>query len=199
MTKTRLVKNVLMVIACLSVLVLIAAIARFQLVGSEITSGRIYDLLKDFSSVAIAIAAAYLAYCFQKRSDFISALRELWHAMIDAKNALIAYTQDANPTQAAFTNAYSALSRAIDQMRGVYRNVDETTKDIGWFPFEPLHDMRKSLEALGFGISSEARREAARQQIVDSWNALRPAFLKEFSTPNPTHSITSYGAKDPRR
>src|SRR5262249_1618210 len=103
MTKKRLVINVLAVTICLGALVLIAAVAKFQLVWSGPTSDRIYQLLTDFSSVAIAIAAAYLAYCFQKRSDFIQALRELWLAMIDAKNALVAYTDNANPTQAAYT------------------------------------------------------------------------------------------------
>ena len=119
--------------------------------------------------------------------------------MIDAKNAVVTYTHDANPTQATFGNAHAALSRVIDGMRGVYRNVHETTKEIGFFPYEPLHDMRKTLEGLGFVNSTTERRRAARKEIIESWNALRASFLREFSTPYPTYSLTIRGAQDPRR
>jgi hypothetical protein len=159
----------------------------------------IYSSIKDFSSLIIATGAAYLAYCFQRRQAFLISLRELWKEMIEAKGELIEYTHNPQPDRAAFRNAHRALSKAIDSVRGVYRNVGETEHQIGLYPFEPLHDMRKALDELGFSDSRPEKREATRRRIVQAWNALRWAFLKEFSAPQAARSITRFDAVDPRR
>ena len=194
MTKAGLRRNVLLVMAGFAAVPALAIACRFYL-----HSQAAYDTIKDFSSLLIAVGAAYLAYCFQRRQAFLTSLRDLWKEMIEAKGELVGYTHDPEPDRVAFTRAQRTLSRAIDAVRGVYRNVGETEGQVGLYPFEPLHDMRKTLDGLGFHDPDPARREAARARIITSWNALRWAFLREFSTPEPPHPITAYGTVDPRR
>lgn len=40
-----------------------------------------------------------------------------------------------------YYEAWSALSNVIDEVRGVFRNVGETDRQVGQRPFEPLMDM----------------------------------------------------------
>ena len=49
--------------------------------------------------MVIAVAAAYLTYCFQRRQAFLVSLRELWAKAIEAKADLIDYTHDQMPDQ----------------------------------------------------------------------------------------------------
>ena len=192
MTKARLRANVLLVISGFALLLVAAIVCKFYLHSED---G--YSTIKDFSSLLIAIGAAYLAYCFQRRQAFLVSLRDLWKELVEAKGELIEYTHNPNPDQVAFSKAHRALSKAIDTVRGVYRNVGETEDEIGLYPFEPLHDMRKVLDELGFGKATPDKRRAARLRFLRSWNALRWAFLKEFSTPEPPHPITARDAADP--
>lgn len=193
MTRARLRNNVLMVIAGFVFLLIAASVCKFRLHSDD---G--YILIKDFSPLLIAIGAAYLAYCFQRRQAFLVSLRDLWKEMVEAKGELVEYTHNPAPDQAAFNKAHRALSKSIDSVRGVYKNVGETEENIGLYPLEPLHDMRRVLDELGFANATPDKQCAARRQIIRSWNALRWAFLKEFSTPEPPHPITARGQSDPR-
>jgi len=188
MTRTKLLSNVVVVAGILGGLLIIAYFYK-----------AFYDFLKDFSSMFIAVAAAYLIYCFQRRQAFLTSLRELWTKTIEAKADLIEYTHDPAPDQQKFGKAHRSLSMAIDMMRAVYRNVHERTSSIGLYPFEPLHDMRKALDGLGFQNITPAAQKNARQSILQAWNAFRWSFLQEFSAPTLRHHITNPGARDPRR
>jgi hypothetical protein len=159
----------------------------------------LYKSLKDFAGIFVAIAAAYLAYCFQRRQTFLTSLRELWNKCVEAKSDLIDYTHQPKPDQENFGQAHRAISVAIDMMRAVYCNVGETETRIGSYPFESLHDMRKALRDLGFQNVTAVTQQQARGKILDAWNAFRWAFLREFSTPRPRHPITKPGVLDPRR
>jgi hypothetical protein len=187
-TRRKLLLNVIAVIGLLLGLV---TVAQF--------SERIYATSKDFAGFFLAVAAAYLAYCFQKRHAFLAALRELWHACIEAKADLIAYTHLPSPSQTDFERAARCISIAIDMMRAVYRNVGETEQEIGLYPFEPMHDMRRALDELGFANMSPEKQKEARERILSAWSAFRWSFLREFSAPSPTHYVVLRGVTDPRR
>lgn len=194
MTKQKLLANVLGVISLLLILLLVAIFSRIYF-RSEIS----YSIIKDFTPLLISVAAAYLAYCFQRRQAFLVSLRDLWKEMVDAKIELVEYTHNIKPDQSSFRRTHRSLSKAIDLVRGVYKNVGETDKQLGLYPFEPLHDMRRSLDTLGFVDVTHEKQLEARDEIIRSWNALRYVFLKEFSTPEPPHPITERDAADPRR
>ncbi|TGD96903.1 hypothetical protein [Methylobacterium nonmethylotrophicum] len=201
MTKKQLKTRCAIVIFYLLSLVVLAIIDKtsFSRAVYGHLSGEIYVFMKEFSSMLIAAAAAYLAYCFSRRQIFIASLRELWKMSVEAKGKLLQYTHLQSPTQKDFGEAYTAISSTIDNMRSVYRNVKESDERVGLFPFEALHDMRKSLERIGFINVTWAIRKNERQNIIQAWNSFRFVFLKEFQAPEPTYSITKRNSKDPRK
>ena len=188
MTKRMLLANVAFV--CLG----LAALLGFALCYPTFSV-----ILKDYASIFVAIAAAYLTYCFQRRQAFLVSLRELWHKCIEAKAELIDYTHDPTPDRTKFGKAHRTLSTAIDMVRAAYCNIGETKTSIGLYPFEPLHDMRKALDKLGFENVTDQSQQQARKEILMAWNAFRWFFLREFSTPKPTHYVVTHCASDPRR
>lgn len=188
MTKAKLKMNVALVIIAL--LALLALALLFE---------EFHRVLKDFSGIFLAIAASYLAYCFQRRQAFLSSLKDLWHKCIEAKADLVDYTHNINPDQESYGKAHRSISIAIDMVCAVYCNVSESQNSLGFFPFEPLHDMRRSLENIGFQDVSEEQCLQARANIIQSWNTFRWVFLKELSTPKPTHYILGRNERDPRR
>ena len=188
MTRTKLLGNVIAVSAVLLGLLAIAA-----------WNPEFRAFLKDFSTMVLAIAAAYLTYCFQRRQAFLISLRELWAKTIEAKADLIDYTYDQMPDQPKYGQAHRSLSIAIDMMRAVYRNLHEDGAKIGRYSFEPLHDMRRALEHLGFTNIPPNGQKAAREKILHAWNAFRWSFLQEFSAPAPSHYVIDPEARDPRR
>jgi len=96
-----------------------------------------YPVVTCFSNVLFGVAAAYLAYCFQRRQAFLASLRDLSAKCIDAKSDPIEYTHDPNPSQERFGKAHRSISTAIDMVRAVYFTIGESGTDIGPFPFEP--------------------------------------------------------------
>lgn len=192
MTLSMLHTRIALVAAGLGSLIALAAI--LKLAGSD----EFYGIIKDLSPLVVAILAAYLASCFQQRATFVQSLRSLWSQLIDAKNDLVEYTRTPSPTREQYEHVYKQLSKAIDEMRGVYRNKGESDEFRGLFPYEPLHDMRKSLESLGHHPHDGVRAEAARQTILARWNALRPRFLAEFAPPEPTAPMVQRGSVDKR-
>src|SRR3954471_23366220 len=109
MTKNRLQWNVGWVMVGLISLVVLAVLAKANALFSTSISSSVYEVLHDFAAVFIAIAAAYLAYCFQKRTAFLAALRALWSDMIDAKVALISYTHNASSHRKDFGRQHHAV------------------------------------------------------------------------------------------
>ena len=142
----------------------------------------IYDYLKDMSLVLVTVVAAYLANVFQKRSLFLNSLKEEWRNIVKAKSALYSYTQLEKPEQAQYLAAFCAISECVDSMRAVYRNVGETDKLIGLYPYAPLHDMRRALQALepipGRTITA-GERKLTRDACMQCFYALRETFLEE--------------------
>jgi hypothetical protein len=161
MTKRGLLSNVIAVMAALLALFIGALAARFWL-GAE----NLYAAIRDFMPILIAISAAYLAFCFQRRQAFLVALRELWNDVIETKGVLLEYTHDPAPTFESHRAATKAVARTIDRMRGVYRNVGETRTEVGHYPFEPLHDMRRTLQELGRENPTPERRKQARRDLA---------------------------------
>ena len=194
MTKKRLQQNVFWVILAFLSIPLVGILLKLPATPDDI-----YDIIKDFSALIIAGGAGYLAYCFQQRQSFLASLRELWREAVSAKGDLLVCTGDEGPSEHEIQQANRSLSAVIDLMRGVYKNVDESEAIIGLYPFEPLHDMRRVLWRVQDTALSPQQRAEERGHVLQAWNAFRWAFLGEFSTPYPSHPITSRGAADPRR
>jgi len=158
-----------------------------------------YELLKDVIPLLIVVLAAYFVQVLQQRAAFVTSLRSLWSHLIEAKTALLRYTCDPVPTWEKYQNAYDSLSRAIDEVRSLYRNYGESKDYTGYYPYEPMHDMRKALEDLGFEMVNLERQQAAREKIEQAWDVLRPRFLAEVGAPTPSDPIINRNAKDTRK
>jgi hypothetical protein len=158
----------------------------------EALAKSLYDYLKDMALVFVTVVAAYVASVFQRRHGFIEALREEWRDIIKAKSALFTYTQIERPTQEQYLQAFCAISETIDNMRSVYKNVGETGKLVGYYPYEPLHDMRRALQNLDpkkNPTTTEEQRTVVRHAILESWYALRERFLEELDLEAPENPL----------
>jgi len=158
----------------------------------------LYDYLKDMALVLVTVVAAYLANVFQKRALFLNALKEEWRNIVKAKSALFTFTHNEIPTPAEYFAAFCAISESIDNMRAVYGNVGETRKQIGLYPYAPLHDMRRALQSIepetGRFISSEDRK-LARDAILQSFYALRETFLEELDVEAPDNPLLIHNGR----
>ncbi len=192
MTRNGLLRRLVCVIAVLMAMICGLAYAKFA------AQPKLYELLRDVIPLLVALLAAYFAQVLQQRAAFVASLRSLWSHLIEAKIALLRYSYDPSPTWETYQDAYDSLSRAIDDVRSIYRNYGESKEYIGWYPYEPMHDMRKALIDLGFETVNPERQQAMREEIQQAWNALRPRFLAELGAPEPSNAIIERNTKDTR-
>ena len=166
---------------------------------SEKLAKDIYEYLKDMALVFVTVVATFLAGVYQRRQGFIAALKEEWREIVAAKSALFAYTQLEQPTRREYLEAFLAISETLDNMRTVYANVGETDELIGLYPFAPLHDMRRALQALdpakGEALPSADDRRLARDAILQSFYALRECFLEELDLEPPDRALLTWGGR----
>lgn len=101
------------------------------LVASVITlwGGLTYTSYADASRtvipVYIAVAAAWLTFCLQRRVAYLNALRQLWEKLVDTVQDALRYTRQRNPTKEELGRITCRFSCRIDEVRGVFRNVAE--------------------------------------------------------------------------
>lgn len=158
----------------------------------------IYDYLKDMALVLVTVVAAYLANVFQKRAIFLNALKEEWRNIVRAKSALYTFTRREAPNLDEYYAAFCAISESLDNMRAVYANVGETRRQIGLYPYAPLHDMRRALQSIkpgnGRDISAEDRNLAC-DAIIQSFYALRETFLEELDLEAPDNPLLIHNGR----
>lgn len=160
----------------------------------------LYEYLKDMALVFITVVATVLAGIYQRRQSFISALKEEWREIVDAKSKLYAYTRLNHPTDFDYVEAFTAISATLDNMRTVYSNIGETERLIGIYPFAPLHDMRRALQTLDptkdeDGLVTDEQRRLARDAIIQSFYALRETFLEELELEPPDRPVLIWGSR----
>ncbi len=156
----------------------------------------IYEFIRDMSLIFVTLAAAYLASIFQKRTNFLRSLREEWREIVDTKSALVVYCEEPETSISDFVEARRRISQAIDYMRIVYKNILESDHYIGFYPYEPLHDMRRALNTIAprkrNDIPSQENK-IVKHKIVEAFLALRENFLEEFDLNEPTHPVVGAG------
>ena len=130
-----------------------------------------YGTYKDLLPLIIATPAAYLAFCFQQRANYVQALRVLWGNLIVAVVGARAYTRAPVPPEyELYSQTLARLSIVIEEARGVFENIPAQGQSGGWYPFEPIKQIHDRIEDLGYGESATpARQEAAREQISNMW------------------------------
>lgn len=189
MTRKQLQRTIFAVIG----LYAIALITGLIIYYADCTDKKIhYQIFKDLMPLTIAIPAAYLGFCFQRRSSFLQALRLLWTNLIISVNSAIQYTHLTDPTDKQFGETLVLLSKSIDKVRGVYKNLKETKDDIGLYPFESLKEIHDLVSKLGYGKLDTAKATDTRRHIRHCWKDLRKSFLSEFDRSEPTAFHSPY-------
>ena len=189
MTRKQLQKTIFAVIG----LYAIALIAGLIIYYVDNTEKKIhYQIFKDLMPLTIAIPAAYLGFCFQRRSGFLQALRQLWTNLITSVNSAIQYTHLTDTTDKQFGETLVLLSKSIDEVRGVYKNLKETEGDIGLYPFECLKEIHQLISKLGYGKLDTTKSTDTRKRIRHCWGDLRKSFLSEFDRSEPTTFHSPY-------
>lgn len=145
-----------------------------------------YAIFKDLIPFLITIPLAYLGYCFQRRANYLQAMRPLWSNLIISVNTALEFTHKKTTTQEDFGNALMLLSVSIDEVRGVYRNLNTEKDGTGYYPFESLKSIHKIIQELGYGETDRSKLKEARKHINHNWINLRQTFLLEFDRPEPT-------------
>jgi hypothetical protein len=145
---------------------------------------------RDAAPFLFAIPAALLGYAFQQRFSYLASLRTLWSRLVVAVNGAIQYTYDETPTAKEHAKVMAELGIAIDEVRGVYRNVGEQPGAVGLYPYEPIKDIYRLINELGYDVNDPTRRKVTREQIITKWQSIRFAFLSEFDRAEPSQPIT---------
>lgn len=151
----------------------------------------VFGTFRDLVPLQIAIPAAWLAYCCQRRFAYLQQLRALWTRLVEAIQAASQYTASSSPTQAEHARVLAGLSMTIEEVRSLFANLDETDLDGGYYPFEPIKDIYGLIEELGFGADFDsAEAGATRTKIHALWKDVRRDILTEFDreTPPSPHS-----------
>lgn len=156
---------------------------------------RAYEPMRDFVPIVIGLAGTYVADTLQRRGQFVAALRDLWYEMVRAKGEMVAFLRSKERAADEFRQVWTAQSNVIDMVRGVYRNVGETNRLVGFRPFEPLVTMLSCLERADPQGNKTVDSATIVAEIEESWNALREVFLDEFVLPEPEHSVLSQNAR----
>jgi hypothetical protein len=145
-----------------------------------------YNTFKDLLPLVVALPAAWFGFCLQRRASYLQQVRIVWSLMVDAVQTAIQYTHRSTPSEGDLGDAHLRLSRAIDEVRAVYRNLGEGPGKRGRYPFESLKAIPRLLNDLGYGAPlkpDEAKR--VRETIVELWQQLQPGFLHEFERESP--------------
>lgn len=145
---------------------------------------------RDAAPFLFAIPAALLGYAFQQRFSYLASLRALWTRLVQAVNGAIQYTHDETPTAKEHAKVMAELGIAIDEVRGVYRNVGEKPGVVGLYPYEPIKDIYMLINELGYDVNDPVKRKQTRDEIILKWQSIRFAFLSEFDRAVPGQVIT---------
>jgi hypothetical protein len=120
MTRRQLRIVVILVVCAYAALGILGATLRLAAPGTDI-----YDAYKEMVPFVFAIPAALLGYAFQQRGSYLASLRALWSRLVQSVNLAVQYTYDDQTTQRQHAKVMTQLAVAIDEERGVYRNVHE--------------------------------------------------------------------------
>jgi hypothetical protein len=195
MTRKTFLFNVRLVIGVYAVALFIAVALRW-IDGSA--QNIPYNTFKDLVPIIITLPAAYITYCVQQRLSFLQFLRAAWSNVVKAVNGAIIYLQTERPTREEHIATLMALRVAIDEVRGIYKNVAEDAKSEthGFYPASPLLAIYQKLETRPARELTDADREDRAElswQLFDTWKKLRKVLLAELDRPQPTESDITPG------
>lgn len=153
----------------------------------------VYETYKDLIPFFIAIPAAWLGYCFSRRLSYLQHLRALWSHLNQSFQMVLQYTYKKNTNVDDFSEVQISICTCIDEVRGSFKNIGESDKSCGLYPFEELKDIQKIHLSLSYGEKFDAANiELARHKILEKWKTVRAPFLAEFDREEPSTPSSPY-------
>ncbi|QJW88742.1 hypothetical protein HNV11_04780 [Spirosoma taeanense] len=153
-----------------------------------------YTLFKDLLPIIFAIPAAYLVFCFQRRNEYLKALRSVYSLLVQVNTEFTEYSYCTQKSDDKYYKLKSCISKVIEEIRSVYENIDEVfgAKE-GLYPFEPLKEMyHEDLEELHNGDFTEMTNLLIRQKHYKKWKLIRINFIVELERAQAAFPITKY-------
>jgi hypothetical protein len=162
----------------------------------DVSSNNVYySTFKDLIPLIIALPAAYLTYCIQRRASFLQFLRTAWSNLVKAVNSAILYAQNPVPEKKEYFDVLTSLRVAIDELRGIYRNVGEKPGQHGLYPVSPILDIYAAIEKLNkfqeLSVTEMKQQKDLSGKIFDQWKTVRTVLLSEMDRPYPTEADIS--------
>jgi hypothetical protein len=153
-----------------------------------------YVLYKDLVPLIVAIPAAWLAYCFQRRASYLQQLRTAWVDAVASVQGAIQLTCENRPSSHAKGAVLASLGASIDGLRGLSRGGKSSA-------IVALETIRELVEAIGSDeIATPSKFAAARTAIQATWDVASEGLLVEFdrvhvraSKPERTPALRSVG------
>lgn len=165
------------------------------------TLGRLSTMLGEAAKLAAGMSLAWLAYCFQRRHNYVQSLRSTWSKIVPAVQDAIQYTHSpSGPGRQEYAKVLRDLSVAIEELRALFINIkaDKNLPGTGIYPFEELKTIYKRVADLGFGETFKAdQAKSERMAIVEDWKAIRHALVAEFDRDTPTSFSTPFLEEEP--
>ena len=158
-----------------------------------------FQTFRDFILLLVAIPASLLADYFQKRNNFEAALRVLWSNILHSVNEARQYTYRKFTSEEMYRQNLLNLSKSIDEVRSVYKNLGETKTETGYYPFESLKCIYTTIEDLGYGGIDDSKAQNARKELDHYWKNFKETFLWEFDRPEPESFNTPHTYGDQRK
>lgn len=175
-----------------AVLISLAFEIRYLWPDSERTASWQYSTFKDVVPLLVAIPAAWLAFCVQRRLSYLQQLRLLWSKLVEAMQAVVGYTNASQPQPADHEKALRAVSTVIDEIRAVFKNIDEKRHYSGLYPFGGLKGIHGELRKLDCATFDAARAARLREDVLERWREIRSLLLYEFDRHEPTRHNVSF-------
>ena len=180
MTRKTLNKRIKTVLVIYCIAVITAISLRVAFPDEKGTPSIAYQTYKDLIPFLLAIPAAWLGYCFQRRSSYLAALRQLWGQLIPAVQTAIQFTHLQNPTKEDFSNVQKELSIVTDSLRGVFENIPNRDP-VGLYPYENLKQIQKIVSWLYLETQNSADEKYwARRMVKTLWASMHHMLLLEF-------------------
>ncbi|KXX71402.1 hypothetical protein [Flammeovirga sp. SJP92] len=197
MTRKTLRKWTVIVVCFYSCAVIVGICLRILFPDKVGSVNVVYQTFKDLVPFVIAIPAAWLGFCFQRRASYLSALRELWAILIPAVQQSIQYTHLSNPTDQDFAATQKDLSIVIDSLRGVFSNIGPKYS-VGLYPYENLKDISKIITWLRFSTNhTKDDRYWGRRGIKTIWSSMHQMLLLEFDREIPVYPLSKFIDNEP--
>jgi hypothetical protein len=148
-----------------------------------------YGTFKDLIPLTVAVPAVWLGFLFQRRQSYLQQLRVLWSTLVRAIAGTRVYALAPTPTAEHWTTILRELSTAIDEVRGVFSNQNESKTKVGIYPFESL---KQIYELVKKNPPGSAERASLEDQVDAKWKHLRSFVFHEFDRECPEHLDSPY-------